>query len=251
MEVWCEVVSQHSQNKIQNILQKHQEETIDISLHLAALMQDNVSLMCHYAIPLLPAKPKEGTCKICASVIIDLTQTQKLHNGVDICHDTAIRIAKQTGLWNFCTEGLLARSMAVHLVLSGNHNTSNLICNMIDYWGIHGIKIEENALLKNGSLIQEVCYKLAHRAKEENRTPEQVGQVLTGATHDKANYRATLNIIKRLAARAPEIGIAVPSNQEYASLQQDTLSRTAEHISRARQGVAALGVSHLSWVYRA
>ena len=187
VEVWREVVSQHSQNKIQNILQKHQEETIDISLHLAALMQDNVSLMCHYAIPLLPAKPKEGTCKICASVIIDLTQTQKLHNGVDICHDTAIRIAKQTGLWNFCTEGLLARSMAVHLVLSGNHNTSNLICNMIDYWGIHGIKIEENALLKNGSLIQEVCYKLAHRAKEENRTPEQVGQVLTGATHDKAN----------------------------------------------------------------
>lgn len=68
-------------------------------------MQDNVSLKRHYAIPLLPAKPKEGTCKICASVIIDLTQTQELNNGVDIHHDTAIHIAKQTGLWNFLYRG--------------------------------------------------------------------------------------------------------------------------------------------------
>lgn len=122
---------------------------------------------------------------------------------------------------------------------------------MIDYWAIHGIKIEESALLKNGSLTQEVYYKLAHRAKEENHTPEQVDQVLTGATHDKANYRATLNIIKHLAEHAEEIGITIPSDQEYASLQQDTLSHAAEHISRARQGVAAAGVSHLSGAYRA
>ena len=251
-EVWREIVNQHSQNKVQNILQKHHEETIEIPLYLAALMQDNISLMRHYAIPLLPVKPKEGTCKICASVIIDLTQKQELnHKGVDIRHDTAIRIAKQANLWNFCTGGLLARSVATHLVLSGNHNTSNLIGNMIDYWAIRGIKIEESALLKNGSLIQEVYYKLAHRAKEENRTPEQVDQVLSDATYDKANYRATLNILKRLAARAPEIGIAIPDSQEYVRLQQDTLSRAAEHISRARQGVSAPGAAYLSGAYRA
>lgn len=250
-EVWREAVNQHNQNKVQNILQKHQEETIDIPLYLAALMQDNVSLMRHYAIPLLPTEPKEGTCKICASVIIDLTQKQELNaKGVDIRHDTAIRIAKQTGLWNFRSEGLLARSVATHLVLSGNHNTANLIGNMIDYWATHGIKIEETALLKNGSLIQEMYYKLAHRAKEENRTPEQVDQVHDKTAHDNANYRATLSIIKRLAAHATEIGISIPDSQEYARLRQDTLSRAAEHISRARQGVYSTGASHLSEAYR-
>lgn len=240
---------QHTTRAAHSILNQDRNELLEVPLHIAALLQDNISLMRHYAIPLLPKNPKEGTRKVCAEVIERLTGIQQLDSrGIDIRHDTAIRIAKQTNLWNFHNEGLLARSVAAHLVLSGNHNTVNLVANMIDYWASHGIQIEENPLMKHGSLIQELYFQTAHSAKEENRPQYPLNRAYFLPSQGKSSYRTALTIIKRLATHASKIGISVPTKQELSRLRQETLTRAAEHTSRSG-GRFAAGVRHLEQAF--
>ena len=208
------------------------QSTVQMPAVFSGLLDGNRSSIKHIVAPRLSVDSKSGVLILCMRGLKKLLAEEDLNsNGIDRNFALAAEIVKRTDMWNMKEEGLIGGSVATHLILSGNSNTTDQTCSLIDCMGSRKIPFKSTTLLAGDSIFIETLNRIKRTVFEAGKSfnawnTHQEGNSLSV----KKEIRSVLRIYKRLGKNAEALGISVPSPEMLNRAVTELNSRLSELI---------------------